>query len=114
MTIVIDIEVMAAVLLRRRTSSLNQGPLTLTTGVTLTPPVPPAVSPTVMLIDAVRVRPPPVPVILTVAGPSVAVLAAEKVTVLAFPVVAAGLKLALTPPGKPLALKATLLMKPPL
>ena len=50
---------------------------------------------------------------VTVAGPRVAVVEAVKVTVLLVPVVEAGLKLGVTPVGKPLALNATLLLKPP-
>jgi hypothetical protein len=69
---------------------------------------------TVRPIVAVRVIPPPVPVIVTVAGPVVAVLEAVKVSVLLFPVVEAGLKAAVTPLGKPLAVRATLLVNPPL
>src|SRR5262245_31199007 len=68
--------------------------------------------PTVRLIVVVRVRPPPVPVTVTVAAPRVAALVALKVSVLLVPVVEVGLKLALTPLGNPLALKATLLVNP--
>jgi hypothetical protein len=50
---------------------------------------------------------------VTVAGPSVAVAEAVKVTVLLVPVVEAGLKLAVTPAGKPLAPNATALENPP-
>jgi hypothetical protein len=50
---------------------------------------------------------------VTVAGPSVAVVEAVKVTVLLVPVVEAGLKLGVTPAGKPLALSATALENPP-
>src|SRR5262245_900361 len=60
-----------------------------------------------------RVRPPPAPVRVTVAGPVVAVLDAAKVRALAFPVVEVGEKLAVTPVGNPLALNATLPVKPP-
>jgi len=55
---------------------------------------------------------PLVPVTVTLAGPVIAVLDAAKVTVLV-PVVDAGLKAAVTPVGKPLALNATLPLKPP-
>ena len=55
---------------------------------------------------------PPVPVIVTVAAPRVAVLDAESVRVLE-PVVEAGLKTVVTPVGNPLALRATLPLKPP-
>jgi hypothetical protein len=65
------------------------------------------------LIVVVRVRPPPVPVTVTVAAPRVAVLDAVKVNTLLVPVVEGGLKLADTPLGNPLALKATLLVNPP-
>ena len=58
-------------------------------------------------------HPPLVPVMVTVAGPSVAVAEAVKFTVLLVPVVDAGLKLAVTPVGNPLALNATLPVKPP-
>jgi len=51
-------------------------------------------------------------VIVTVAAPRVAVLDAESVRVLE-PVVEAGLKTAVTPVGNPLALRATLPLKPP-
>ena len=50
---------------------------------------------------------------VTVAGPSVAVVEAVKVTVLLVPVVEAGLKLGVTPVGKPLALNATAFENPP-
>ncbi len=54
-----------------------------------------------------------VPVTVTVAGPRVAVLEAVKVSVLLLPVVEPGLKAAVTPAGKPLALNVTLPVKPP-
>jgi hypothetical protein len=67
---------------------------------------------TVSAIVVVRVRPPPVPVIVTVTGPpSVAVLEAASVSVLLLPVVLLGLKVAVTPVGKPLALNVTALVK---
>ena len=50
---------------------------------------------------------------VTVAGPRVAVLEAVKVKVLLVPVVEAGLKLGVTPVGKPLALNATAFENPP-
>src|SRR5262245_6084897 len=93
--------------------SLNQGPLALITGVTVTPPVPPPPSFTVRLIDVVRVRPPPVPVTVTVAAPRVAAPDAANVNTLPVPVVEAGAKLAVTPASSPLAASATLLVKPP-
>src|SRR5262245_27122456 len=104
---------MTPVLLRLMASSLNQGPFELITGVTVTPPVPPPLSFTVRLIEVVRVRPPPVPVTVTVAAPIVAVPEAVNVNTLLVPVVEVGLKLAVTPLGSPLALRATLLAKPP-
>ena len=61
----------------------------------------------------VAVVEPLVPLIVTVAGPAVAVLDAVKVRVLpAEPVTVAGLKLALTPEGRPLTVKATGVLKP--
>ena len=69
---------------------------------------------TVRLMGALRVRPPPAPVTVTVAGPVVAVLDAAKVRTLEFPVAEAGLKLAVTPAGNPPAVKATAPVKPPL
>jgi hypothetical protein len=57
------------------------------------------------------VRVPLVPVTVTVAAPKVAVLDAENVRVLV-PVVEAGLNTAATPLGNPLAVKATLPLKP--
>jgi hypothetical protein len=111
---VIESEVMRPVLLKLIVCSLNQGPLALTAGVTVTPPVPPPLSLTVRLIEVVRVRPPPVPVTVTVAGPRVAVADAAKVSALLVPVAEAGLKLAVTPLGSPLALNATAPVKPPL
>jgi len=47
------------------------------------------------------------------AEPTVAVAVALRVTTVLVPVVEEGLKLAETPVGKPLALKATLLVNPP-
>jgi hypothetical protein len=67
---------------------------------------------TIRLIVAVRVRPPPVPVTVTVAEPRAAALDAVRVSVLLPPVVEEGLKLAVTPLGNPLALKATLSVMP--
>jgi hypothetical protein len=69
---------------------------------------------TVRLTVVARVSPPPVPVMVTVAGPSAAVAEAVKVRALLVPVVEAGLKLAVTPAGNPLAASATLPVKPPL
>ena len=62
-----------------------------------------------MIVSAtvvVCVRLPEVPVIVTVAKPAVAVLAAVSVKIL-LPVVLAGLNDAVTPAGRPLATKAT-------
>jgi hypothetical protein len=67
---------------------------------------------TVTLIVTDRVRPPPVPVIVTVDGPSVAVLDAVSVTTRLSPV--DGAMLAATPIGGTLALKSTAPVKPPL
>ena len=61
-----------------------------------------------------RVNPPPVPVTVTVIIPSVAELDAVRVSALLVPVVVAGLNVAVTPLGNPLALKATLAENPPL
>ena len=57
------------------------------------------------------VRLPVVPVMVTVAGPTVAVLEAVKVSVLVV-VVLAGLNDAVTPAGRPLAVRPTELVKP--
>ena len=65
------------------------------------------------MIVVVRVRPPPVPVTVTVAAPRVAALEAVNVNTLLVPVAGFEPKLALTPLGNPLALKATLSVKPP-
>jgi hypothetical protein len=59
------------------------------------------------MIVAVRVSPPPVPVMVTAAAPRVAVLDAVNVNTLLVPVAEAGLNMAETPAGNPLALKAT-------
>jgi len=67
---------------------------------------------TLRLIDVVCVRPPPVPLMVTVTGPpSAAVADAASVSTLLFPVVLFGLKEAVTPLGKPLALRVTALVK---
>src|SRR5262245_56055089 len=112
MTIVTESEVITAVLFSRITSSLYQGLLALIAAVTVTPPLPLSAF-TVRLIGVVRVRPPPVPVTVIVAAPSAAALDAERVSTPLPPVVDAGLKFANTPLGNPLALKATLPVKPP-
>src|ERR671927_460028 len=105
MVMVTESAVSAAVLLKRIACSLNQGPLALTSGVMVTPPVPPLL--TVRLMGVLRDRLPLVPVTVRVAAPSVAVLDAVKVRVEVLPVVGVGLKLAVTPVGKPVAVKAT-------
>ena len=77
----------------------------------VTPPLPFPVLVTVREIVVVCVKDPLVPVTVTLAVPVAAVLEAAKVTVLV-PVVDAGLKLAVTPVGKPLATRATVPVKP--
>ena len=64
---------------------------------------------------AVSVVPPLVPVMVTVAGPTVAVFVAVKVRVLpAEPLSVAGLKVAVTPAGSPaVTIKSTVPVKPP-
>src|SRR5262245_64115285 len=106
MMIVTESDVMVPELLSRMTSSLYQGLLALIAGVTVTPPVPPLTSFIVRLSDVVRVRPPPVPVMVMFAAPKVAALEAVKVKVLLAPVVEVGLKLAVTPFGNPLDRKS--------
>jgi hypothetical protein len=69
---------------------------------------------TVRPTGVVRVRPPPVPVTVIVAAPSVAVLDTERVRTLLAPVAGFVPKLAVTPPGNPLALNVTPSVKPPL
>jgi len=68
---------------------------------------------TVSAIGVVRVRPPPVPVTVTGEEPSVAVDEAVSVSVTEAPVVDVGLNAAVTPAGRPVALKATALANPP-
>ena len=51
--------------------------------------------------------------IVTVAAPRVAVAETARLSVTLFPVVEVGVKVAVTPLGRPLALKATLPVKPP-
>jgi hypothetical protein len=65
------------------------------------------------LIVAIRVRFPPVPLTVIVAPPSVAVLDADRVRTLLFPVAGFWLKLGVTPAGNPLALNVTPAVKPP-
>jgi hypothetical protein len=68
---------------------------------------------TVKVIVVVATVAPLVPVMVTVAGPTVAVPDAVKVSVLPVdPVTEAGLKLAVTPVGRPLAVKVTAPVKP--
>jgi hypothetical protein len=69
---------------------------------------------TVRLTGVVRVRVPPIPVKVTAAAPSVAVLDAVRVITLLPPVAGLGLKLAVTPAGNPLALNVTPPVNPPL
>jgi hypothetical protein len=106
-------DVMAAVLLILTPSSLKKGLFELITVAKVTPPVPPPLLVTVRESVAVRVSPPPVPLTVTVVVPVTAVAEAVKVRVLV-PAVEAGLNTAVTPVGKPLALKVTLLANPPL
>ena len=101
-----------AVLFNRSACSLNQGPLAVTAGVTVTPPVPVSAF-TVRLKVALRVRPPPVPLTVTFTVPVVAALEAASVSALLVPVAEAGLNVAVTPLGNPVALRATLLVNPP-
>jgi hypothetical protein len=100
------------VLFSRITSSLNQGPLAVTAGVTVTPPVPVSAF-TVRLRVIARTIPPPVPLTVTFTVPVVAALEAASVNVLPVPVDEAGLNVAVTPLGKPVALRPTPLVKPP-
>ena len=96
-----------------RSCSSTKCPLLLVTaGVTVTVPSPPGVV-TVSVTLVVRVVVPEVPVIVTVAVPVAAVLDAANVSVELAPVADAGLKLAVTPLGNPLAVKATAPVKPP-
>jgi hypothetical protein len=68
---------------------------------------------TVRVRAAVSTVEPLVPVTVTVVSPTVAVLLAVKLSVLPpDPVTEAGLKLAVTPAGRPLIVKATALSKP--
>jgi hypothetical protein len=101
-----------AVLFNRSACSLNQGPLALTAGVTVTPPVPVSAF-TVRLRVTARVIPPPVPLMVMFTVPAVAAPEAARVKALLVPVAEAGLKVAVTPLGNPLALKATALVNPP-
>ena len=69
---------------------------------------------TVRLRVVERESPPPEPLIVTLTVPVAAVLEAASVRALLPPVVEGGLKVAVTPLGNPVALKATLLVNPPL
>src|SRR6185503_19907828 len=100
MTIVIDSDVSAPVLLNRIASSLNHGPLALITGVIVTPPFPLAAF-TVRLTVVVRVRVPFTPVTVIVAAPVVAVAEAVNVNMLLVPAADAGLNAAVPPAGSP-------------
>jgi len=84
-----------------------------TTGVRVTPPVPLVVA-TVRAMGTVCERLPLAPVTVTVTEPTVAVLDAESVSTLLVPVVVvvAGLKLAVTPLGRPLAVNEMAPAKP--
>lgn len=57
------------------------------------------VVPTLRLTCAVRVKPPPLPVMVMVEGPAAVPADAAKVTVLVVPVTDAGLKVTVTPAG---------------
>jgi hypothetical protein len=69
----------------------------------------------VRLMVAVSVKPPPVPVMVTVEVPTLALLLAVRVSVdePEPPEMLVGLKLAVTPDGKPLADRETALLNPP-
>jgi hypothetical protein len=99
--------VIVAVLFKVKRSSLNHGLACPTEGVAVTVPPPPplvTVSATVVVRDSV----PDVPVMVTVAAPSVAVLDAVKVAVTELPVVAVdGLNATVTPAGRPVAVNPT-------
>ena len=104
--IVMERAVMAAVLVNFTPSSSKKALLELITVATVTPPVPVTGLVTVRAMVAVWLSVPLVPVTVMVADPSVAVLEAVNVKVLV-EVVDAGLKLAVTPAGSPLAARAT-------
>lgn len=108
---VIERAVMAAVLLNLTPSSSKKALLELITVVTVTPPLPLPVAVTVRATVVVWVRAPLVPVTVTFVVPVVAVLEAVKVRVLVV-VVEAGLKLAVTPVGRPLAESVTVPVNP--
>jgi hypothetical protein len=69
---------------------------------------------TVRLNVVARLRPPPEPLIFTLKVPVAAAPEAASVSALLPPVVEAGLNVAVTPLGNPVALKTTPLVKPPL
>jgi hypothetical protein len=83
------------------------------TGVSVTPPLPMTTGFTVTTSVTVCVSVPLLPVTVRLAVPAVAVPDAARVSVLTA-VVEAGLKLAVTPTGRPLTLSATLPVNPPL
>jgi hypothetical protein len=112
-TIVTDNAVNDAVFANFRSSSLKYGVFCATSAVRVTPPFPPVVA-TVRAIETVCESVPLVPVTVTVVEPAAAVLEAESVSTLLVPVVVvvAGLKLAVTPLGRPLAVNETAPVKP--
>lgn len=109
---VIDRAVIGAVLLKRSCCSVNHPLLFATTGVAVTDPPPPPEL-TVSAIGTLRLIEPDVPVTVTVALPKLAVLEADKVSVVLAPFVAGGLNVAVTPLGKPLAANDTVPANPP-
>ena len=109
---VTDSAVSVPVFAMRSCSSTKCPLLLVTAGVTVTVPSPPPVV-TVRVTVVVRVVAPEVPVMVIVEAPAAAVLDAESVRVELAPVADAGLKLAVTPLGNPLAVKATAPLKPP-
>jgi len=104
--------VIGAVEVKRTSSSSNHG--LFAEGVPLKVAGPPLVLAAVMVSGKTSdlLKDPLVPVTVTLLVPTVAVLAAVRERVLAVDVVA-GLKLAVTPLGRPLTLNATLPLNPP-
>jgi hypothetical protein len=92
-------------------------PCTMVSAAGLAESVKPGVAPLVIvrLIEVVSISPPPVPLTVTVDVPTAAELPAVSVNVEdpAPPEMLAGLKLAVTPVGNPLADRATALLNPP-
>src|SRR5215510_4670685 len=86
-------------------SSVNHGLLLVTTGVAVAPP--PPVGLTVSATVAVRTVEADVPVIVMLVVPVAAVLDALNIIVELLPVVLFGVKLAVTPLGRPLAVRVT-------